>query len=687
MTTTSTNEQTLCFIGVSAKGFLSKKSVKAEAERLGIQTIVLSENDIANDAFNPASVFVTTRVKSAAVAKLRERQCRVVGPQVIDWCIANEKPLPETTSQGLVLNQAMRGVVVSCTSLSLDKRERIYDVVLMMGGEISHAVSADVTHLVAGSVLSEKYRVAVDALHVPIMTSDWVLACWRESQKRSVTSTDEAMMTGRRCPCFLGCKMSVTGLGDRIAVKRLIEENGGIYSGELERDECSHLVAARPSGDKYKYAQQWGLMCVSPQWLWDSAKAGVRLKETEYPVKEDEDEAKRRAALEKQKPNFLAGCRIALIGDVDRSLRGMVNDASGTFIDTIDDTVTHVVGNEADKTQFSPSVFFITPQWIVDCCKAGRRLLEGGYEVDVVDASEPFESDGGGGGEGKPRQPDDDEDNDDILKQYTVVEEKDNPEENGVLEPTSSGVLSGKLFHVFDVTETTRLQDEIRSNGGSVSLSMDAADVLLVSIDSGITSRSSDQLVLTPFWLQMSIKHKRWIDPNDHPLYRPVAIAENFQPFRHLVFCVSQFDEEERDALTTFVELLGGTMQLCMVRQDTDDGRMKRTTHLLLKTATGEKYNTTRRWGVVPVTIHWPVECARHKERLPEDDFIVGDGCLADFLRQATPSESEGILASARNSPPAMTSSTHAVPDVSLASYISQGTVVSRHPGTVNLGL
>eukprot|EP00118_Oscarella_pearsei_P004465 m.19150 g.19150 ORF g.19150 m.19150 type:complete len:1238 (+) comp27800_c0_seq1:76-3789(+) len=623
------NERPLCFIGAPQEGFFSRKSIRRQAERYGLKTATLTEEDILSDAFNPESVFITSRLKSAAAMKLLERKCWLVGPQVIDWCMEKEKPLPRALDGRPILNTAMHGIVVSCTNVPMDEREKIYGLVRLMGGQPAKDLSADVTHLVAGSVLSEKYRVAVGQLGIPVMASEWVTTCWKESKKRGVAAGDEEFLV-YRCPCFHGCQVCVTGIEERLAVKRLVEENGGKYSGELDKENCTHLVAGRKSGDKYEFAQKWEVTSVSPQWLYDSVEAGVCLDEAQYPVVEAAEKTKKVS----RPKTYLTGCRVMLDGneDADQQLKNIVLNAGGTVSAVIDGTVTHIIATVIGglNNLKQPTPFLISPQWLLDCSKERRKLAETDYELDIHTVNDiPSEETKAVHAKGAAEEEAEDHcDNDDdpILKQYLVPGEETTVQIPTSMAPTSSGPLSGKSFSVFDVSDSqaSQLQKEIRGKGGSISTSIDTADALIVSIDSGILSRHSSQLVLTTFWFAVVVRKNQWVSPDDHPLYRPIAISDDFKPFRGLVFSISQFEDDERNVLTNFVELLGGLMQQYMLKQDSQNERMKRTTHLLLKSADGAKYVKTADWGIIPASMLWPIECARQRKRLPEDDFIIG---------------------------------------------------------------
>lgn len=109
---------------------------------------------------------------------------------------------------------------------------------------VSYTVLMQVTHLIAGEVGSKKYNVA-RKLKLPVMLPSWVESTWEEGLTDHVISaTKDDIISTHRCPPFRGQTITVTGLDEkaRLNVKELCEENGGIYSGELTKDICTHLL-------------------------------------------------------------------------------------------------------------------------------------------------------------------------------------------------------------------------------------------------------------------------------------------------------------------------------------------------------------------------------------------------------------------------------------------------------------
>lgn len=80
---------------------------------------------------------------------------------------------------------------------------------------------------------------------------------------------------------------TATGLGrnadnvpvdERSELQKRITSSGGDYSGELNK-KCTHLIVARPEGQKYLAARKWNLKVVSVEWLNQSVERGMILDE------------------------------------------------------------------------------------------------------------------------------------------------------------------------------------------------------------------------------------------------------------------------------------------------------------------------------------------------------------------------------------------------------------------------
>lgn len=75
--------------------------------------------------------------------------------------LRHNKPLPTQEYNGVVavFGRFMDGVVVCCTGFPVEEREDLHQKVCFMGGSVLRDLTDAVTHLVATSTDTEKYKV------------------------------------------------------------------------------------------------------------------------------------------------------------------------------------------------------------------------------------------------------------------------------------------------------------------------------------------------------------------------------------------------------------------------------------------------------------------------------------------------------------------------------------------------
>ncbi|NXX74850.1 TOPB1 protein, partial [Urocolius indicus] len=394
---------------------------------------ILEEETALNIKENDKSLYVCDPFRGAVFNHLKKLGCRIVGPQVVLYCMQSQRCVPR--AEYPVYNMTMADVIVSCTSLEKDVREEVHKYVQMMGGRVYRDLNVTVTHLIAGEVGSKKYLVAA-SLKKPILLPSWVKALWDKSQQSMMRYTD-VNMEDYACPLFLGCTICVTGLSssDRKEVQRLTAEHGGQYTGQLKMNECTHLIVQEPKGQKYECAKKWNVHCVSVQWFSDSIEKGFCQDETIYKVEASSkcgsapststptnhaskpdnhpfsdvshisniylssvnetacssamssrldplpDELENLDISSFQAPeDLLDGCRIYLCGFSGRKLdkmRRLINCGGGVRFNQLHEDVTHVILGEnndelkhfLDKTTHRPHV--VTAKWLLDSFSKG----------------------------------------------------------------------------------------------------------------------------------------------------------------------------------------------------------------------------------------------------------------------------------------------------------------------------
>ncbi|KAF9186765.1 DNA topoisomerase 2-binding protein 1 [Haplosporangium sp. Z 11] len=85
---------------------------------------------------------------------------------------------------------------------------------------------------------------------------------------------------------FKGCTVCVTGIpaDQRKLIQRDIIQYGGRFTSALQQGSSTHLICAHATGPKYTAALQWGIKCVTRQWLTDTIKTLELADESDYPV-------------------------------------------------------------------------------------------------------------------------------------------------------------------------------------------------------------------------------------------------------------------------------------------------------------------------------------------------------------------------------------------------------------------
>ncbi|KAM5156862.1 DNA topoisomerase 2-binding protein 1 [Mantella aurantiaca] len=403
--------------------------------------LLIEENEALALKEKDKSLYVCDPFSGAAFNHLKKLGCRIVGPQVVIFCMKHQRCVPR--AEHPVYNMAMADVTVSCTSLDKESREEVHRYVQIMGGCVYRDLNVSVSHLIAGEVGSKKYLVAA-SLKKPILLPSWVKALWDISQQRIIGYKD-VNMEQYLCPVFIGCTICVTGLSslDRKEVQRLTCLHGGQYTGQLKMNESTHLIVQEAKGQKYECARKWNVHCVSIQWFFDSIEKGFCQDESMYktePVSSakimpetstptgNSNKPDNRAlsdvshisnistscinesafnsvmstrldppsdALENldlssvhAPEDLLDGCRIYVCGFGGRKLdklRKLINCGGGVRFNQLTGDVTHVIVGENDedlkqflnKTDHRPYV--LTVKWLLDSFSKGALQPEETY--------------------------------------------------------------------------------------------------------------------------------------------------------------------------------------------------------------------------------------------------------------------------------------------------------------------
>uniref|UniRef100_A0A5K3EHW4 BRCT domain-containing protein n=2 Tax=Mesocestoides corti TaxID=53468 RepID=A0A5K3EHW4_MESCO len=385
--------------------------------------------------------FIMGRFAGATYEHFKALGSSLYGPQVLLDYLREEKPLPNVSYP--LFSTALRNAIVTVTSVTGLERERLFSSIEMLHGIASRDLTDDVNVIIAPKVGSKKYIVGASrGLH--ILTPDWIDEAWKLSETVDpIDMLQHSFILKFKLPIFAQLVICVSGLSleERKEVAKIVSSNGGLYSGEMKIGITTHLVVKSAGGVKYNFAKKWKVRIVSVRWLTDSVNKGYALDESDYPVKEDNqqllkcqfstptssssvngpsvlgdisaitdsnclklDETRfslkdltnnglpKRSAPEQ---TYLCGCVIFLYGcnsSESTKLSAIIQSGGGVLCanasDKVTESLTHVVLGADSQTvpppDIEPGVFYVTSEWLESCNQQRKRVPESEFEAPFL---------------------------------------------------------------------------------------------------------------------------------------------------------------------------------------------------------------------------------------------------------------------------------------------------------------
>ncbi|CAG5868524.1 unnamed protein product, partial [Menidia menidia] len=378
--------------------------------------------------------------------------------------------------------------------------------------------------------------------------------------------------------------------------------------------------------------------------------------------------------------DVLDGCKLYLCGfpmKKAEKLRRLVNTAGGLRFNQPSEELTHVVMGELDQelvkflSKATHRPYVVTVQWLLDSFSKGTLLPEAEYfhsdcpppassAVSVPAHHTPKSRPSAGPAAASPSTPALKRAEEDLLSQYmdddvTVVSmpppaaEGDSrrsistaaepqPElwapnntserehEPVLQESSQAGIFFRKSFLLlgFDSEAEAQLSALVMENGGKVLMGHTrvVAHYAVVPL-LGCSVEATVDEVVTDTWLAMCVEKECVLQLNSNPLFTPVPVREGHFPLKDCVLSVSQFTGAERESLVELAKHIGANVQDYFVRLANQKKGMLASTHLVLQSPEGTKYQAAKKWGLPAVTMHWILESARTGQRAQEERYLV----------------------------------------------------------------
>ncbi|XP_037612697.1 DNA topoisomerase 2-binding protein 1 isoform X1 [Sebastes umbrosus] len=373
--------------------------------------------------------------------------------------------------------------------------------------------------------------------------------------------------------------------------------------------------------------------------------------------------------------DILDGCKLYLCGLPGKKLeklRRLVNAAGGLRFNQPSEELTHVVMGELDqdlknflfKATHRPHV--VTVQWLLDSFNKGSLLPEASYlhpdclppapaAVSVAARHTPASRHSAGPPVASPSTPRHTRAEEDLLSQYmdddpTVVDMPPPAEVNSrksistfaepwapnhtrgpkpdstLQEASKAGLFSGKCFLLvgFGAESEAQLSLLVTENGGRMLMGRTrvVADYAVVPL-LGCSVEATVDEVVTDTWLAMCVEKECVLQLSSNPLFTPVPVMDERFPLKDCVLSVSQFTGAERESLVELAKHLGANVQDYFVRLANQKKGMLASSHLVLQSPDGTKYQAAKKWGLPAVTMRWILESARTGQRAEEGRFLV----------------------------------------------------------------
>lgn len=190
-----------------------------------------------------------------------------------------------------------------------------------------------------------------------------------------------------------------------------------------------------------------------------------------------------------------------------------------------------------------------------------------------------------------------------------------------------SSVFKGRVFRFskfFPEDRRAEIVEWILQGGGKVVDDHVKQNVYFTIECHGVITRPVDALQTTcvsSHWIRSCLEEGYLLDVGSHILYSPLPCRIPLPGFERFRFCVSQYEEKDRQLLRNLCFVLGAKFV---------EKLTKKVTHLLCKFANGPKYEAAFKWGIRSITSEWIYECIRQNEVVAVDSFRPKEVTIQD---------------------------------------------------------
>ncbi|XP_043603749.1 DNA topoisomerase 2-binding protein 1-like isoform X2 [Bombus pyrosoma] len=236
----------------------------------GMQPVWINKNNLNEIELTQFDTLVVEKCEETSINQLTIAKCCIIDPEnLISFSCATQDRSPVSIG-------VMRDLCICTSCLCFEDKAYIQALVKMMSGNFTTDLDDKVTHLITSSVLSVEYEKAI-RMKIHIVKKEWVKAIW-EANMTDYVDPDDKRFDKYKVPMFYNLVVTTTNVQryEKEEIARLIRDNGGIYMNALDLEIVNIVLAPENSeiSPKIRYARGSGIVCLTLNWLYESARVG-----------------------------------------------------------------------------------------------------------------------------------------------------------------------------------------------------------------------------------------------------------------------------------------------------------------------------------------------------------------------------------------------------------------------------
>ncbi|KAC9819675.1 hypothetical protein E3N88_45223 [Mikania micrantha] len=555
-------------------------------------------------------------VKNVLAAKykwaLNNLKKPIVSESWLHQCWKEHRVVPHESYRALPFS----GLTISVTQVPLDARKEIEKLVLQNGGKYSAELTRKSTHLIC-----DKYKVAKRWGHIQIVNRMW----FNQSVARRACLNEES---------YPVLKSPVTSMNSQRTSSKVARNSEFSAHQDIT---CDGMVDA----DLQTTLSQnmASISDISVQGSDDNTPPCIQQKTSfniDASVAEDS---------QSEDNLYLLNCKIHLVGFDASEMRRLVNmirRGCGSRYMSLNEQLTHIVvgtPSESEKKEVRSLsamgvINVVKTVWLEDCEREKKEIpvlrRYVAYDLllpkDSVSYNKGSVSGMSGLKQGNPSTiqstlPNDLSQSlsDDRLKKQCVI--------NNKKQDKNSSVFIGRSFcfsSSFPDVQRGEIVDWIHEGGGLVVDSFTSKNVNYTVEAHGVlcsSTRVTDVTNVSSHWIRSCLQDGHVLDVSSHILFSPLQCNVPLPGFIGLNFCVSHYEERDRELLRNLCHVLGGRL----VKKLT-----KKVKYLICKFNEGPKYEAACQWGIQAVTIEWIWECVKQNKIVASSQFLPKEATMSD---------------------------------------------------------